>query len=77
MTIMQKSSMTTSKDSIGTSLKVLECLNIAGALNVRENLEIVKPDILLEPIVSAGLLEFSKTDKLIEQGRKIAIEILP
>jgi len=34
--------MTTSKDSIGTSLKVLECLNIAGALNVRENLEIVK-----------------------------------
>lgn len=42
MTIMQKSSMKTSKDSIGTSLKVLESLNIAGALNVRENLEIVK-----------------------------------
>jgi hypothetical protein len=77
MTIMQKSTMTTSKDSIGTSLKVLESVNIAGALNVRENLETAKPDILLEPIVSAGLLEFSKTDKLIEQGRKIAIEILP
>lgn len=42
MTIMQKSSMKTSKDSTGTSLKVLESLNIAGALNVRENLEIVK-----------------------------------
>lgn len=42
MTIMQKSSMKTSKDSIGTSLKVLESLNIARALNVRENLEIVK-----------------------------------
>lgn len=42
MTIMQESSMKTSKDSIGTSLKVLESLNIAGALNVRENLEIVK-----------------------------------
>ena len=77
MTIMQKSSMTTSKDSIGTSLKVLETVNIAGALNMRENLGTAKPDILLEPIVRAGLLDFSKTDELIEQGRKIAIEILP
>ena len=52
-------------------------MNIAGALNLRENLETAKPDILLEPIVNVGLLDFSKTDELIKYGRKIAIEILP
>ena len=56
---------------------VLESVNIAGALNVRENLRTAKPDILLEPIVNVGLLDFSKTDVLIKYGRKIAIEILP
>ena len=56
---------------------VLESVNIAGALNLRENLETAKPDILLEPIVNVGLLDFSKTDELIKYGRKIAIEILP
>jgi NTE family protein len=56
---------------------VLESVNIAGALNMRENLGTAKPDILLEPIVNVGLLDFSKTDELIKYGRKIAIEILP
>jgi NTE family protein len=56
---------------------VLESVNIAGALNEAKNLEIAKPDILLEPIVNAGLLDFSKTDQLIEQGRGLAMEILP
>lgn len=59
MTIMQKSSMKTSKDSTGTSLKVLESLNIAGALNVRENLEIVKA-----VIYGKGVQEKSKIIKL-------------
>lgn len=59
MTIMQKSSMTTSKDSIGTSLKVLESLNIAGALNVRENLEIVKA-----VVCGKGVQEKNKIIKL-------------
>ena len=59
MTIMQKSSMKTSKGSIGTSLKVLESLNIAEALNVRENLEIVKA-----VIYGKGVQEKSKIIKL-------------
>jgi NTE family protein len=56
---------------------VLESVNIAGALNERENLRTAKPDILLEPIVNVGLLDFSKTDQLIKYGRKTADQILP
>ncbi len=56
MTIMQKSSMKTSKDSTGTYLKVLESLNIAGALNVRENLEIVKAVVVEREYKKRGKL---------------------
>jgi predicted acylesterase/phospholipase RssA len=56
---------------------ILESVNIAGGLNVTENLKVAKPEILLEPIVNAGFLDFSKSDQLIEQGRELATEILP
>jgi len=56
---------------------VLESITIASELNVQKILEEAKPDILLEPVVDIGLLDFAKIDEAIELGRKMAVKALP
>lgn len=56
---------------------VLEGISIAAEENVKKTLAHAKPEILLEPIVDIGLLEFAKIDEAIEQGRELAIKAMP
>lgn len=56
---------------------VLEAISIASEHNVRRNLMLANPEILVEPVVEVGLADFSQTEKLIEMGRKIGKTYMP
>ena len=56
---------------------LIESLSIASECNVQRTIADAKPDIFIEPVVNVGWLDFSKVDELIEQGRKMALDIMP
>ena len=56
---------------------VLDAISIASDSNTKKDMEEAKPEILLEPIIDISLLDFSKVDEIIDEGRRMGREILP
>lgn len=55
---------------------ILDTFSIATDSNVNRDLEKSKPELLLEPTIDIGLLDFSKVEDAIVAGRKLALENL-
>lgn len=56
---------------------VIQSIEIASRGYMLSNLKQAKPDLLLEPLIDIGLLDFHKMEQAIEEGRKLAISALP
>lgn len=56
---------------------VIQSIAIASRAHMTMNLEKSAPDLLLEPLVEIGLLDFTKMDEAITLGRKLANAALP
>lgn len=56
---------------------LLATIAIASKTNSELNIAQAKPEILLNPMVNVGLLDFSKVDEAIEAGRKEGERVMP
>jgi len=55
----------------------LRAMDIASKDNTDRRILEAKPDIILEPNIDCGLLEFDKVELAIEEGRKSILAVLP
>ncbi|MFC1655547.1 patatin-like phospholipase family protein [Patescibacteria group bacterium] len=55
----------------------LRAMDIAAKDSTDRRIEEAAPDLMLEPNIQIGLLEFSKADQAIEEGRRAMEEALP
>ena len=55
----------------------LRAMDIAARDSTEVRIKEAKPDILIEPQIQCGPLEFDKVESAIEEGRRVAKEIIP